>query len=192
MNEYRYKSIIYNYDDLRKAYRAKQLAIQSAIDCEEYEKACSAADIDVREYLPQIARNEPEQIETGDKRTLTEPRKCGIIKTIRCILRHKIKNRRRNKTMIIVNLTQNPYINSGEYRLHTDDGKPSIYVLHEWYTAAATDENRNEYIIIWRVREDFNADENPDESDACDWDNPAEIIRIDDGANVTDRAKISW
>ena len=59
MNEYRYKNIIYNYDELRKAYRAKQLAIQSAIDCEEYEKACVAADIDVREYLPQIARNEP-------------------------------------------------------------------------------------------------------------------------------------
>lgn len=134
----------------------------------------------------------PESIKTGDKRTLTRRGKCGIIKAIRCILHHKIKNRRRYKTMIIVNLTQDPYINSGEYRLHTDDGKPSIYVLHEWYAAAATDENRNEYLIIWRVREDFNADENPDESNACDWDNPAEIIRLDNGANVTGRAKINW
>lgn len=166
-------------------YRAQQIAIAAAIDSGDYDKACDIAMQDIRTFAA------PEQI--GDKRTLTPHRKCGIIKTIRCILRHKIKNRRRYKTMIIsVNLTQDPYINSGEYRLHTDNGKPSIYVLYEWYAAAATDENKNEYLIIWRVREDFNADENPDESDACDWDDPAEIIRLDDGENVTDRAKINW
>ena len=43
-------------------------------------------------------RGEPEQPETGDKRTLTPRRKCGIIKAIR---RHicRVKKARRAKTM---------------------------------------------------------------------------------------------
>lgn len=36
-----------------------------------------------KQYGLRIVQNEPEQIKTGDKRTLTPCRKCGIIKTIR-------------------------------------------------------------------------------------------------------------
>lgn len=92
---------------------------------------------------------------------------------------------------ININLTQDAYISSGERRLHTDSGKPSAYVLRDWYEAAATDADGNKYNVIWTIRDDWD-NESGDESDACDWDNPAEIIRLDDGANVTDRAKINW
>lgn len=74
---YRYHSITYTYDELRKAHRRQQLAIQAAIDCGDYNAACEAANLDTREFLPQIAKQQ-----TGDKRTLTPRRKCGIIKAI--------------------------------------------------------------------------------------------------------------
>lgn len=81
-----------------------------------------------------------------------------------------------------IRLTQDAYISSGEYRLHTEDGKPSIYVLREWYEAAATDEDGNDYLVVWRI--------DPDDSDACDWDTPAEITQLSTGGNVTRTAKI--
>jgi hypothetical protein len=80
--------------------------------------------------------------------------------------------------------------NGCEYRLHTDSGKPSIYVLRDWYEADGTDKDGNEYRIVWALRKGFDPATNPDESEACDWDSPAEVIRLDDGANVTDRAEI--
>lgn len=130
--------------------------------------------------------------QTGDKNAFTPRRKCGIIKAIKRYVRRKIKNYRRAKTMIIkIRLTQNAYINSGEYRLHTDSGKPSAYVLREWYEAAATDNSGKKYYVFWAIRDDWDANSG-DESDACDWDNPAEIIRLDTGDNVTSRAKIEW
>lgn len=92
---------------------------------------------------------------------------------------------------IKINLTQDAYINSGECRLHTDSGKPSAWVLRDWYEATAADSDGNKYCIIWALRDDWDA-ESGDESDACDWDNPAEIIRLDTGDNVTSRAKIEW
>lgn len=91
-----------------------------------------------------------------------------------------------------ITLKQDAYICSGGYRLHTDSGKPSISVLNEWYEASATDAAGNDYMVIWRVKPDFDAATNPDESDACDWDSPAEIMRLDDGANVTGAAVIDW
>lgn len=92
---------------------------------------------------------------------------------------------------IKINLTQNAYINSGECRLHTDSGKPSAWVLRDWYEALATDSDGNEYRVIWAVRDDWDA-ESGDESDACDWDSPTEIIQLDTGDNVTSCAKIEW
>ena len=93
-----------------------------------------------------------------------------------------------------IRLTQDAHIegySGAEYRLHTDDGKPSIYVIRDnWYEATATDENGNAYRIVWRVREDFDVNENPDESDACDWDAPAEINSIETGKPV--KAEIEW
>ena len=138
-------------------------------------------------------RGEPElPAQTGYNQTLTAPRKCGIIKAIKRQIRRKTKNYRRAKTMTIkINLTQDAYINNGEYRLHTDSGKPSTWMLCDWYEAAATDNDGNEYRVIWAIRDDWDA-ESGDESDACDWDNPTEIIRLDTGDNVTSRAKIEW
>ena len=93
-----------------------------------------------------------------------------------------------------IRLAQDAHIegyNGAEYRLHTDDGKPSIYVIRDnWYEATATDDNGNEYLVVWRIKEDFDVNENPDESDACNWDEPAEIINIETGKPVT--AEIEW
>ena len=75
---YRYRGIMYTYDELRKAHRKQQLTIQAAIDSGDYNAACEAANLDTREFLPQIAEQQ-----TGDKMTLTPRRKCGIIKAIR-------------------------------------------------------------------------------------------------------------
>lgn len=128
---------------------------------------------------------------TGYKKALTAPRKCGIIKAIK---RHlsRIKNYRRAKIMYIkIRLIKDAYINSGECRLHTDSGKPSALVLRDWYEATATDSDENAYRIIWAIRNGWDANTG-DESDACDWDNPAEILRLDTGDNVTSCAKIEW
>lgn len=92
---------------------------------------------------------------------------------------------------MIIKITQDACICSGEYRLHTDDGKPSICALSDWYEASATDDNGAEYRVIWRIRVDYDSTCG-DESDACDWSEPAEIIRLDDGANVTDSVQIAW
>jgi len=44
-----------------------------------------------KQYGLHIIPDEPEQTETGDKKTLTPRRKCGIIKAIRRHVRRKIK-----------------------------------------------------------------------------------------------------
>lgn len=87
-------------------------------------------------------------------------------------------------------LIQDAYIQSGEYRLHTDEGKPSIYVLKNWYEAYATDADDNKYLIIWKIKPDFDIATNPDEYEACNWNTPEEIIQLDTGKNVTDQAEI--
>jgi len=93
-----------------------------------------------------------------------------------------------------IRLTQDAHIegySGAEYRLHTDDVKPSIYVIRDnWYEATATDENGNEYRVVWRLRDDFDISENLDESDACDWDEPSEIINLETGKPVS--AEIEW
>lgn len=91
---------------------------------------------------------------------------------------------------IILALIQDAYICGGEYRLHTDDGKPSACVLHNYYTATAIDADGNNYAVYWEISNDYNPAEN-DESSACDWDSPVEII-TDAGEIVTDRTKIRW
>lgn len=93
-----------------------------------------------------------------------------------------------------IRLTQEAHIEGykgAEYRLHTDDGSESIYVIRDnWYEATATDDNGNEYLVVWILREDFDVNENSDESDACNWDEPEEIINIETGKPVT--AEIEW
>ena len=99
---YHYHGIAYTYGELQKAYRKQQLTIQVAIDSGNYNAACEAANLDAREFLPQIARRKPEQIETGDKRTLTPNRKCSIIKAIK---RHVRRMNRKTEGKTMENLT---------------------------------------------------------------------------------------
>ena len=80
-------------------------------------------------------------------------------------------------------LTDEAYPCAGEYRLHTDDGKPSICVLNKWYEAHAADKFDNEYRVIWRIRDDY--DEETDDAEyACDWDSPAEVVGLWKGGEI--------
>lgn len=77
------------------AYRQKQLAAAALIESGNY-TAEQIAEI----YGWTKSRTAPERSETGDKRTLTPRRKCGIIKAIRWhVRRWKIKQE--GKTMTI-------------------------------------------------------------------------------------------
>lgn len=87
---YTYHNIKYTYADLQAAYRRQQDETHKAIDSGNYAAACDITKKDVREYLPQMTAQERSGT-TGHNRTLTAPRKCGIIKAIRRHLRRKIK-----------------------------------------------------------------------------------------------------
>lgn len=90
--------------------------------------------------------------------------------------------------MLEIRLTESAQIGSGEYPLHTDDGKLSIYVLHEYYTAHAVDDAGNDYDVYWEItnREAFDAGDD----DCCDWGHPVEIYSWHDHKPVT--ANIIW
>lgn len=60
-----------------------------------------------------------------------------------------------------ITLTQDAYITSNGSR--------------DYYRAHAVDANQNEYYILWDII-DADCD---DESNACDWSNPSDIISID-------------
>lgn len=48
-----------------------------------------------------------------------------------------------------------------------------------WYEGRGVDENGNEYKIIWDLKPEYDGNNLPqDESDACDWDSPREIIKL--------------
>jgi hypothetical protein len=59
-------------------------------------------------------------------------------------------------------LTQDAYISS--------DGKT--------YQATAVDKNGDDYMVYWDVIDWDNIDEIDDESNMCDWDNAANVIKI--------------
>lgn len=61
-------------------------------------------------------------------------------------------------------LTQDAYINN--------------YLDRACYFASAADEEGNQYKVRWEIRDSFDAFSNDDESDACDWFNPADVRRI--------------
>ena len=90
---------------------------------------------------------------------------------------------------IQIKLTQDPHVEGGyygaHYRLHTDDGKASIVVLApNWYEASAVGDDGNGYLVVWSVRDDFDFEVENDEENACDWDNPMEILNLDTGLPV--------
>lgn len=87
---YSYRNIKYTYADLQAAYRKQQDETHKAIDSGNYQAACDITSKDVREYLPQMTAPERSGT-TGHNRTLTAPRKCGIIKAIR---RHLSRGKR--------------------------------------------------------------------------------------------------
>lgn len=92
------------------------------------------------------------------------------------------------RIMLEIRLTQPAWYTNGYYRLHTDEGKPSTTVLHEYYTVQAVDNAGNDYDVYWSIsnREAFyNGDE-----DCCDWDEPEEIYSWHEGKPVS--AKIIW
>lgn len=69
------------------------------------------------------------------------------------------------KDNITVKLTSDPYVD-GLY----DD---------VWYQGYGVDNDGNKYRIIWDLKPEYNGNNLPeDESDACDWDSPREIIKL--------------
>lgn len=77
MPTYTYHGIRYEYGDLQQARRRQNMLFHAALEKEDYSEASRIFDTDPREFLPQIAEQQ-----TGDKRTLTAPTKCSIIKAI--------------------------------------------------------------------------------------------------------------
>lgn len=74
---------------------------------------------------------------------------------------------------------QNAVASSGFFRLPTEDGKQSIYAMDgNFYEAQGTDASGNSYTLYWSICEDYDP-ANDDESDACDWENPAAIVTED-------------
>lgn len=68
-----------------------------------------------------------------------------------------------------IELTQDAYITTINGEVGT-----------EYYTAGAVDAEGNDYIVNWKITEYWKdkLDECDDESNLCDWDNPAEIRKI--------------
>ena len=65
-------------------------------------------------------------------------------------------------------------INSKTYTL-TQDAYITGNGSRDYYRAHAVDADNNEYYIIWDIVDA----ESDDESNACEWENPSDIISID-------------
>ena len=89
-----------------------------------------------------------------------------------------------------ITVKQNAYVEGYDgafLRYIFRDGTESAYGLaDEWYTAAAEDEDGNEYQIYWRLRDDYDP-EIQDEESACDWYAPYMILsKFGDCGNIID------
>jgi len=91
---------------------------------------------------------------------------------------------RRYTNMLKVKLTEQATLQGypgAEYRYHTDEGRQSACVIRDnWYAADAVDTDGNKYYVIWSIRPGYDVETDADESSACDWDHPDEIIRASD------------
>ena len=67
--------------------------------------------------------------------------------------------------------------NCKEYAL-IQDAYVTGALANPYYTASAIDEQGNEYMVIWDIKDLENYAELEDESNACDWDNPSEIYLL--------------
>ena len=82
--------------------------------------------------------------------------------------------------MVKIRLTQQAYLTSGEYRLHTDTGKPATGILSgEYYTASATDNAGNEYSVFWEIT---GTDGNGNH--IVSWDDPIEVYSWTDNKPI--------
>ena len=89
---------------------------------------------------------------------------------------------------MIIKLKENPHISGPTYRLPTEDGHDSIYVLEgSWYEAPAVDADGNAYTVLWKILPDW---DNEDESSACDWHKPVAIVQEAPWRDVTKIAEL--
>ena len=89
--------------------------------------------------------------------------------------------------MTKLTLTQDAYLEGAKdmaLNLITADGitRPEC-IWGPWYTASAKDDDDNEYTIYWTILDDYDADTDEDESNACNWDEPIMVID-EDGKNL--------
>lgn len=47
-----------------------------------------------------------------------------------------------------------------------------------YYKGFGVDAEGNEYYIIWDIKEGVDVENIEDNSDACDWENPREIVKL--------------
>ena len=94
--------------------------------------------------------------------------------------------------MLKIKITNQPHAEGYKgafFRFTTKDGKQSIKgIWDNWYEASATDDNGNEYRIVWAITNN-EAFVSGDE-DCCNWDEPNEIYSYTEGKPV--EAEIEW
>lgn len=78
--------------------------------------------------------------------------------------------------MINLKLTQNAFFENGPQRIYDEAGNETIYIIRDYYTAQAVDENGNEYFLFWETLDDYDINTAEDDESACDWDKPKMIL----------------
>lgn len=128
------------------------------------------------EFAEPMRKDSIEKLRCSKKKGL-KSRRNSQQKQRRSILLSSLDKTRRKAKMMTINLKQESYISSGEHRLTLPDDHKSVDVLYVWYEAYGEDEKGNGYTVIWELRDGYDPDNNNgDESDACDWEHPAEIL----------------
>lgn len=86
-----------------------------------------------------------------------------------------------------ITLVNDAYLESGEYRIPTCDGKPSVScITGQWYQSDGVDAFGNTYLVIWEILEEWADDDDIDQGNACRWNNPSYIINTTDYKQCTE------
>lgn len=89
---------------------------------------------------------------------------------------------------MIITLIQEAYLTGAYLRLPTEDGQASVFAMEgNWYEATAVDDDGNEYLVLWEIRDSVDINTLDDESDACDWENPVAVVQLDPWRDVTSK-----
>ena len=95
---------------------------------------------------------------------------------------------------MLIKICEQPHIEGYQgafYRYTTPSGGASACgIWDNWYQGIGVDGAGDVYMIVWKLRDGYDSQNDPDESSACDWDNPAEIIDLSTGLPV--EAKLIW